>query len=210
MLKFRFREYDVPPDRLRWKTPNGTIIEAADRNIWYDKIKQDYLDNGRPLPENYKDLAQHQLCLILPPGWCSHEDGTASAGINTRLILDDYLHGMRVLSELALSSDPLVSQELAEERAAKCAACPANIAVPGCAPCIGISNLIVGIKGAMETKADHVLKTCAVCKCSCQAHVWVRPEILAKGVNEDQLVQMESMPDCWKCAEIRSLNNQTS
>lgn len=205
MLKFSFQEYEVPPDRLRFKTPDGVTIEATDRPVWYAKIRKHYQDNSIPLPENYQELAQHQLCLILPPGWCRHEDGTVAAGVNVRLTLGDYLHGMRVLSEIALSSDPLVPQEVAEERGAKCAACPANVTVPGCAPCVGISNLIVGIKGSKTTTADHVLKTCAICKCNCQAQVWVKAEILAKGVDATQLAQMRQMPDCWKARAIDSL-----
>lgn len=208
MLRFDFPENLVPPDRLRFKTPDGHIIEAADRNVWYSKIRKHYADNSIYLPENYKELAQHQLCLLLPPGWCVHEDGRQSAGINTRLDVGDYFRGMEVLARIALSKDPLVSQEVAEERAAKCAACPANIPVSGCLPCMKIPDTILTIKGANETKADHVLKTCAVCRCSCQAHVWVKAEILANGVDEGQLRQMEEMPDCWKAPAIRALNNQ--
>lgn len=202
MLKFNFPANLVPPDRLRYKLPNGIEIVASDRPTWYRQIRERYKDNSIPVPENLEAVAQHQCCLTMPPGFCVHEDGTAAAGVNTRLTLGDYLHGMRMLSEIALSTDPLVSQELAEARGAKCAACPANVAVPGCAPCIGISNLIVGVKGANTTSADSALKTCAICKCNCQAHIWVRPEILAKGVDATQLAQMAMMPDCWKVSEI--------
>jgi len=208
MLKFNFREYDVPPDYYRWVAPNGGRIQASDRKVFFSKVEKMYRDNSIPMPDNWRDLAEHQCCLVLPPGWSKHEDGTEAAGINTRLELGDYLRGMEVLASVMLSKAPLVSQEEAEERAAKCAACPANIPVPGCAPCVGISNLILDVKGSNETKADQFLKTCAVCKCSSQANVWVRPEILAKGVTESQLQQMDMMPDCWKSRQIRALNNQ--
>lgn len=204
MLKFDFPNYAVPPDRLRFTAPTGHKIVEADRTIWYTKIRKHYQDNSIPIPEDLDRVAQDQLCRILPPGWCRHESGEGYAGLNTRLELADYLHGTRVLAEIALASDPLVEQELAESRGAKCAACPANIFVPGCAPCVGISNLVVGIKGAKTTKADGFLKTCAICKCNNEAQVWIKPEILAKGVDGTQLAQMRDMPDCWKVKELEA------
>lgn len=206
MLKFSFRDYEVPPDRLRFRAPDGTLIEATDQPAWYAKIRKHYADNSLPLPANYKELAQDHLCRILPPGWCRHEDGTGAVGVNVRLVLGDYLRGMEILTAVATSGDPLVSAELAEERAAKCAACPANVAVPGCAPCVGISNLIVKIKGANTTKADPFLKTCACCKCNTAAKVWVKTEILSRADDATVLAQMRSMPDCWCSQEIDSLN----
>lgn len=205
MLRFTFPANLVPPDRLRYRCPDGYEVAASDRPTWYAQIRKHYRDNSIPIPDNIEQIAQDQWCRTAPPGFCAHEDGVQYVGVNIRLELADYLHGMRVLSEIATSSEPLVSQSLAEERAAKCAACPVNVAVPGCAPCVGISNLIVGVKGASTTKADHVLKTCAICKCSCAAMVWVKTDILAKGVDATQMAQMANMPDCWKVREISEL-----
>jgi hypothetical protein len=210
MLKFSFRDFEVPPDRLRYKAPDGHTIEATDRFVWYSKIKKHYADNGIPLPENIEALAQDQLCRILPPGWCRHEDGTGFAGINVRLELGDLFRGMEILTTVATSSEPLVSQEVAEERAAKCAACPANVPVAGCLPCMGMPNLIVKIKGAHTTKADPFLKTCACCKCLLTAKVWVKPEILAKADDPTIRAQMRGMPDCWAVQEIDKLESQAS
>jgi hypothetical protein len=209
LLKFQFAPSLVPPDYLRFKAPDGTSITAADREVWYAKIRKHYADNSIPLPVDYKEQAQHQCCLTMPPGFCVHEDGAGAEGINTRLTLGDFFRGMEVLTAVAVENNPLVSQELAESRAAICARCPANVTVPGCAPCVGISNFILKIKGTAETKADHVLKTCAICKCSCQAHVWVRSDLLEKGVTEDHLRQMESMPECWKAQEVRKNQQRT-
>lgn len=206
MLQFAFREYEVPPDRLRFRAPDGTLIEATDRATWYIKIRKHYADNSIPIPENIEQIAQDHLCRILPPGWCRHEDGTGFEGLNVRLELGDYFRGMEILTTVAATGEPLVDKELAESRAAKCAACPANVTVPGCAPCIGISNLIMKVKGAMETKSDQFLKTCACCKCSTQAKVWVKTEILAKGDDATVMAKMRSMPDCWCSQEIDALN----
>lgn len=210
MLRFSFREFEVPPDRLRFRAPDGHTIEATDRHVWYSKIRKHYADNGIPLPENIDSIAQDQLCRILPPGWCAHENGDGFQGINVRLEVGDLFRGMEVLSRIAVHSDPLVSQELAEERAAKCAACPANVPIAGCIPCMKIPDIIMGIKGAKTTKADPFLKTCAACKCATSAKVWVKTEILANADDATIRSQMRMMPDCWAVQEIDKLESQPS
>lgn len=208
MLRFSFKEYDVPPDRLRFKAPDGHTIEATDRRTWYAKIRRHYQDNSIPIPSDIEQIAQDQLCRILPPGWCVHENGVGSVGVNTRLSLGDYLHGMRMLSEIAVSSDPLVDEDTAIARGNKCAACPANVPVAGCAPCVRISNLIVGIKGSKDTPADPFLKTCSICKCNTQAKIWVKTELLAKATDATALAQLRTMPDCWLPRELDNLYNK--
>lgn len=203
MLKFAFKDNVVPPDRYRWTAPNGAKVEACDRHTFYSKIEKIYQDNSIPMPSDWREKAEHQACLLFPPGWAKHETGEGFSGcLDTRMSLNDYLHGTRVLAQIALSSDALVDQEVAESRAAKCAACPANIPVQGCLPCVGFANLIMDIKGAKTTPADQFLKTCAVCKCSNEAQVWVKKEILSSSTGGHELSVMEQMPDCWKYQEI--------
>lgn len=206
MLLFDFPENLVPPDRLRYVLPNGIKVEAADRPTWYRHIRERYRDNGIPIPDNLEQIAQDQWCRTAPPGFCKHEDGAGFEGVNVRLQLGDYFRGMDVLMSVTLSGDPLVSDEIAESRAAKCAACPANITVPGCAPCMKIPDMIMKINGAKTTKADPFLKTCACCRCATSAKVWVKAEILAKADDATIMAQMRSMPDCWCSQEIDALN----
>lgn len=209
MLRFNFPDNVVPPDRYRYSVHDGTVIVASSRHEWYDAIKNHYRINGYDLPENYKDIAQDQLCRISPPGYCLAETGVSYTGVNVRIGLDDYMNGTTIFVNIVKSDAPLVDQATANQRAATCAACPANIPVPGCAPCRGLLNLVMSIKGKKTTPADPYLRACACCKCDNQAQVWVQTEILAKAVTDDQLQEMEKLGDhCWKSKSVRALQNR--
>lgn len=202
-LKFAFDKNLVPPGYLRFVVHDGTVIQAADEKTWYAKIRKHYLDNGYELPEDYKEQAQEQWCRTAPPGFCKYENGVDFTGTNVHITLNDLLNGMNVLVAIAKEPNPLVDQQTADRRAAICAACPANVNVPGCAPCVGISNLVVGIKGGKTTKADAFLKTCGLCKCSNEAQVWVKHEILMKGTDGPTLMAMKAVNDeCWKSNQL--------
>jgi hypothetical protein len=203
MLKFAFPEMEGPPDGYVYVFPDGYRSRNLHRSSWYDDINKHYKDNGYYQPDNWKALAEHQWCLGAPPGFCKHETGEGHHGyFNTRLTAHDYLHGTVVLSQISAEPDPLVEQSVAEERGKKCTACPANLQVSGCIPCLGIANFIVQIKGAKTTSSDQFLNTCAVCKCSNAAQIWVKTEILAKHSDATQLATMRAMPDCWKARQI--------
>jgi hypothetical protein len=199
-LSFAFDKNLVPPGYLRFVVHDGTVIMGADVKTWYGKIRKHYADNGYPLPDDYKEIAQDQYCRTCgEPGWCKYENGAGFVGTNVNITLNDLLNGMNVLVAIAKEPDPLVDQETADRRAAICAACPANVFVPGCAPCVGISNLVVGIKGKKTTRADAFLKTCGLCKCSNEAQVWVKHEILMKGTDGATLMEMKRVNgECWK------------
>lgn len=202
-LKFSFPKNLVPPGYLRFVVPDGTVIMGADVKTWYAKIQKHYSDNGYALPYDFREIAQDQWCRTSPPGWCQYENGTGYTGINVHISLNDLLNGMNVLVSIAASPDPLVDQAEADRRAAICAACPANVLVPGCAPCVGISNLVVGIKGKKTTKADAYLKTCGLCKCSNEAQVWIKHEILMKGTDGATLMAMKTVnEECWKANQL--------
>lgn len=205
-MKFSFAPYTVPPDNYRWKHPvDGTPIESSDRKAWYNKIEQHYKDQGYPLPADWKEQAEDQLCRMLPPGWCLHDDGRMQfETINNRLEIGDFYRGMEVLAAVVADPEPFVSQEIAEQRARVCASCPANIAVPGCHSCHKFSNIIAQIKGIQETAADPMLKACAVCKCSNQAQVWVKVKLLERGVTADHMRLFELMPHCWKLKAMQA------
>lgn len=211
MLKFSFDPSLGVPDGYVYTFPDGYKSRNLHRTSWYDDILKHYRDNGIPIPEDWKEQAEHQWCLGAPPGFCVHETGEGWVGFNSRLTAHDFLHGTVVLSQIAMHPDPLVDKDLAESRARKCIACPANINVSGCVPCLGIANFILNIKGKNKTPHDHLLKTCGACKCSTEAKVWVKAEVLNQHEDATALAIMSSMPDCWVYQEISQLrDNQPS
>jgi hypothetical protein len=205
-LHFSFPPNLVCPDNLRFTHVDGWISLASDTASWYDKIKKHEKDNGREIAPDWKEAAQDQLCRILPPGWCSYDnDSPQDFFINTRLTVNDMKRGIEVLAAIVMSPDPLVDQPLAESRARICAACPANIVIEGCAPCMKLSEKIANIKGSGVTESDPLLKQCAACSCPSRANVWIKPELLKKGVEEEQMQKLRHFDHCWKWKEIDAL-----
>lgn len=205
-LHFTYPRNSVPPDNLRFQHVDGHQSVACDVATWYAKIEKHEKDNGRELAPDWKEAAQDQLCRILPPGWCSYDNGEVpSTFVNVRIGRDEFLRGMKVLTAIAVDDNPIVPQELAESRAKTCASCPANVNIDGCSACSGIANIIASIKGANRTEADPLLKACAACGCSNKSQVHIRADLLRKGVDEKQMTELRSIPWCWKAKEIDSL-----
>lgn len=193
---------ETPPDNYRYTfLEDGQRIESFGHQSWLDGIKEHYKRNGYPMPDNWRELAEDQLCRLLPPGWCIHEDGRRPEHfIDSRLSVWDIMRGTQVLAAFVLSGGATVSKELAESRAVTCAACPFNMGVAGCAPCIGLSNVIADASGSIETKADDQLRSCAICKCSNRAQSRIPIKHLAKGVTDEM---MDQFPEwCWKKKEM--------
>lgn len=198
---------ECPPDKYRYKFPeDGYTSRAFDRASWFADIQKHYRDNEYPIPANWKQVAEDQLCRLLPPGWCTYDDGRApSVFMDTRSSIDSILNATRVFSSFVAQGLPLVDHETAEERARTCASCFACVTIPGCAPCVGLSNLVADIVGAGKTEADSILatKSCAWCGCSAQANVWIPVSVSEKGVSDDVLAIAPEW--CWKAREIRQL-----
>lgn len=205
MMKFSFAPYTVPPDTYRWKHADGTLIESSDRKAWFEKIKRHHEDNGYPLPENWKELAEDQLCKMLPPGWCLHEDGRIEyATVSTRMEIGDFWRGVESLRAVVADPDPFVTQGVADARAKICASCPANQNIPGCNACMKASNFILDIKGKNETEADPMLRVCSVCKCPNQGQVWIKARLLQKTVLPEHMASYDLLGHCWKAKTIRA------
>lgn len=218
LLKFNFSPSQSPPDRFRHHAPTGFVVVADERDLWLRKIKQHYLDNNLPLEPGWEARAEDELCRVLPAGMCRYDDGSLpGVTIDVRFTQDDWINGMKVLtgvstqhmaSLLGFSDGPLVQAEEAERRARICAACPANVAVHGCGACVGLADSIVKIRGEASTSSDGSLRQCAVCRCANRAQVWVKTEILARGVTDAQRQQFDMLPFCWKGQALRELQNQ--
>lgn len=194
----------TPPDKFRYTFPeDGHRVSSFSYDGWMAQIKTHAKDNGYTLPDNWIAQAEDQLCQLLPPGWCKYEDGRPVEGrVDARIGMDDILRGTRVFLEFVKSGGRIVEQEEAERRAKICGSCYMRAAIPGCAPCVGLANLVAEISGAKATKSDHLLETksCLVCKCSANANVWIPVETSRVGVTPEMMGQWPSF--CWKKEEL--------
>lgn len=196
----------TPPDNFRFQCPiDGHQITAMGKDDWFAKIAKHYKDNGYELPENWRAIAEDQMCRTLSGEWC--EGGKPASFINTtRFTINDFLRGTQVLGSFVLSGADVVSQSEAERRALICSRCFANVNVPGCTSCVKMLDVIMEAKGARKTPYDYLLKACGVCACSNEAQVWIPVEHLRKGVTDWMLQQYDEIPECWKGREIREHN----
>lgn len=197
----RLKDSNVtPPDKFRYKFPDGHTIYAFGKEDWRDGVVKYATDNGYPVPTI--EEMEHQLCQTLSGEWCT--GGDQYSFVSNRFTLNDFLRGMKTLGEFAISGQ-VVSPDIAEARAMVCSRCILNMDVPGCATCTGMANAVVAIKGAKQTKVDHLLKVCGVCRCSNEAKVWLPIESISKSTTPEMLEQYKRVDECWQKNELLSL-----
>lgn len=216
-LRFNIREYESVPDGFRYTHPEtGHTDRHIHKEVWLRMIRDHLRRMNLPIPDDIDAIAEDQCCRLLPPGFCVYADGSnPDRYINARIGIDEIVNGTRVLIELTkqaalsalgLAESPLVDQSLAEARAKTCSACYARIHPEGCSSCRNVMELVMSLKGDRKTASDAYLenKACGVCKCAAQAQVWVRADILAKGVTDEH---MKMFPEgfCWKRIELEAL-----
>lgn len=202
MLKLKNSNVCVP-DKFTFKFPqDGYIATAFDQLTWFELIDKHYKDNGYPQPDNWKEIAEDQLCRRLSGEWCI--GGGPHSFVNTRFTINDFIRGTQVLAPFVLSGE-VVSQEVADKRAMICSRCPVNVRVPGCVSCSGMANAVAAAKGAQKTQYDHLLQACGVCHCSNEAQVWIPAKYLAKGVTPEMMEtyrEINESGECWKYQEL--------
>lgn len=199
----------TPPDDFVYRFPQDGVVKRHNVHAaWFEAIDRHYKDNGYAQPENWREIAEDQLCQLLPPGWCQQENGSAPKQfIDRRFGFDDAVNGTKVLIEFVKQGAPLVSQKEAEARGKTCATCYAALPIPGCSSCRAFANYVAEVAGARTTKADPFLdsKACAVCGCSAIANLWIPVEVSQAGVTEEM---MQLWPDhCWKGKQLRQLRS---
>lgn len=211
MSLLHYTQRETPPDKFRWQCKRtGHRIIAMDRVSWFSAIEKFHQDNDFPLEENWREVAEHELCMLLPPGFCAYADGNTPShqALNPRSTIDIIMSGTRVFMEFVASGGKLVEPEVAEARARTCAACYAATPANGCGACVGLSGLVLDIVGAGKTTADRQLETkqCSWCGCSALANVHIPVEVSNHGVT-DEMLSVE-IPWCWKIRELRELRAQ--
>lgn len=198
----------VPPGRWTYKDPaTGEPFDGGslDGTI---KLVVKHRAGNRLARQSYEEIdedVQAQICQRIGPQWCQHmKDGVwGFAEIN----LDRIKSGTKSLLSWARSAlkgeDPYVDEVEANRRAAICAKCFCNEPLRGCYGCgLGdtLRTLLVETKGERFTAYDDRLHACKICGCANAAQVWVRADILSKGVSDHQRECYTEVPDCWKRA----------
>lgn len=206
--------HETPPDDgsgsgmgFRFTHPEtGHKTQSRSKGEWLAKIIKYRKDNDLPVPDDMEAIAEDQLCQLLPAGLCRYESGEDAKPVTSgRVSVTDVVNGTKVLMHWMLNGQNVVSQAEADARGRTCSNCYFNIPVSGCAACKELLTHVYTAKGQRGTAYDANLdtKSCALCKCSSAAHIWVPIESLALGVSDSLLTKFPEF--CWKARGIREL-----
>lgn len=183
---------DCPPEGYRYVDPfDGWISHAWDYFTWVEQQERHMRCNGREVPLDLGEQMQEQLCLCLPPGWCSY-DIPGRARAQMQLDWKDVLRGAESLSRWMAGGAAMVDKKEAERRAEICTRCYYNVPMSGCSICQGVVEKLAG--KLPSTRSDRYLQSCAACKCSLRMKVHFPLEILDK---ENPGVQELYPQHCW-------------
>jgi len=125
------------------------------------------------------------LCDQLPSGFCVDDKGRPVQGRG--LTMSQIEEAMKPVRK-----SPVVTQAIAEERAAICVKCEYNIPSGVCETCKGV---VTRLKDR-TTLLDSKLKLCAICKCFNKAQVHVVPETIVKRTPAKEALRYPKK--CWK------------
>jgi len=197
------RRSEVPPGSYRFTVPETGYWIGNEHTLegLLGRIEAHYNANNIPLPDNWKEKVEDQLCRQLPPGWCVY-NGVPATGITPDLSAEKVLKGIKSLAAMFVSvikgEDPFVDGNTANERAKICSRCYYNMNTPYCGGC-GVGNeireLVSNVKGGRTTPYDQFLKACGICGCKNEAIVHVNRNLLLSGEKSETTA---ARPDwCW-------------
>lgn len=180
-----------PPDGFRYTHPeDGYLSHGWTYDAWVEVAHKHYSANKQPSPPDLETRMQEQLCKTLPPGWCLYDDPNRPRP-SVSLGWNDMARGVEVFTRWTIGGRKTVPQEEAERRAEICSRCYLNVNVQGCSAC---QQAVAAIVGDRVTKADHALRSCAVCKCFLRAKVHFPKDLLD---TESNAVQEQYPEFCW-------------
>lgn len=113
---------------------------------------------------------------------------------NTVISMSAVLGFSRAAFTWLMTGGELVSQEKAEGRRAKCAACPLNWPLSGC-KCGKVAKLVA--KAVPAEKRFENLGVCMVCECSLPAKVWL-PRSVIDASNAGRDLKFPQDGSCWQ------------
>jgi hypothetical protein len=193
-----------PPGRFRYTVPETGYRIDMELSLdgLLERVQRHYQDNNIPLPDDWRDRVEDQLCRQLPSGWCQYSDGTPGKGFVPNLSAEKILKGIKslygMISNAVKGEEVFVSQDEANKRAEICSRCFYNMNANFCAGCgIGqtITKAVGMVKGKRTTPSDYELKSCGICGCRNDAIVHVNKKLLLSSEN---LETTEARPSwCW-------------
>jgi hypothetical protein len=174
----------------------GTVGEGRDFNHLVRSVADHRRANALPVGLGLADEVERECCKAYPD-MCMDKDPNLPTV--KRLSWSGVLRGTTVLSSLIASGDPLVPRDEAIRRAKICSEC--RYCVEFSKPCGGICGpLLTAVKaliGSASTPYDKG-KSCGICECYADAHVWVPMEHLDKGLTDTMRAQFANISWCWK------------
>lgn len=180
-----------PPGGFRYVDPEDGFVSHAWAYVDWIEFQRRHLEaNNREIPPNLGELMQDQLCKTLPPGWCLYDDPNRPRP-SVSLSWNDVASGIKTFGRWVKGGLKTVGQVEADRRAVICSCCYLNVNVQGCSGC---AKAVIEVVGEHKTKFDHMLNSCAVCKCFLKAKVHFPIETLD---TQSEKVQSMYPGFCW-------------
>lgn len=196
----------VPPGGWEYREPriDGPPFRCGDLSCLVRKVQECRQYNGFERQETQEVQAdiEEQICQRVGHEWCEHmKAGQWGFSISFDRIKAGTVALLGWAKAAFSGEDPYTDEAEANRRAEICSRCWANKAITGCYGCglaDAIRGMLVEAKGSRRTAIDDKLHACLVCGCSNAAQVWIKPEILAKGITDHQRECYSEIPACWK------------
>jgi len=193
-----WRDIDRPPAPgwVFMVAETGTKLEAASARSLADKVWRHMESNEIVPPYPFQPWFEDEACRQSGLGepWCGP---AASEGMTGKPMLnrESVARFLRTMWLLFKRGFKLVGQDVAEQRAAVCVACPANVKFPlSCWKCTALLAIVGKIIGTRKTAVDDKLEWCGCCGCRCQLKVWIPKKVLRRG-EKGQKISYEQ--GCW-------------
>jgi hypothetical protein len=151
------------------------------------KVVEDYrAENHLPLGDVEGDVNSY-ICSNWPK-YCHGVDMVTITSINPVTATGELLTDVTTWAKNILQSTdphPLVTDELAEERAKTCRACPQNVNWRGgCSSCIAAADrLCASVRQARDTASSAVLGGCALMRHDNRTAIFLDRSVLQRATN---------------------------
>lgn len=205
---------NTPPGGWRYTVPETTKTIGPFSN-WEQlesNLKKHYQASGYDVPAKLFELVEAQICSA-EPSYCGDYSIMGKLASFLRSTTHTFHAAFECLSTLLAhkgSATEKPTQDLANARAAVCAACPENKDVTGCSGCNSrkLTSLVEKFVGASVTPSDNQLRFCAVCHCNLRAKVWTKHDAIWKVMSDEMKAKLPE--SCWVKTENSSQNQATT